>query len=38
VLVIWTEDRWGGRTFIGERRFIVDNSQDLGDPAASAVD
>ncbi|MGD8441395.1 MAG: Ig-like domain-containing protein, partial [Holophagae bacterium] len=26
VLVIWTEDRWGGRTFIGERRFIVDNS------------
>jgi len=38
VLVIWTEDRWGGRTFIGERRFIVDNAQDLGDPAASAVD
>jgi hypothetical protein len=38
VLVIWTEDRWGGRTFIGERRFIVDNAQDLGGSAASALD
>ncbi len=30
VLVIWTEDRWGGRTFIGERRFLVDNPQVMG--------
>ncbi len=25
VLVIWTEDYWGGRTMIGERIFVVDN-------------
>jgi hypothetical protein len=25
LLVVWTEDRWGGRTFIGERWFVVDN-------------
>jgi len=25
VLVIWTEDRWGRRSIIGERRFVVDN-------------
>lgn len=25
VLVVWTEDRWGGRTIIGERRFVIEN-------------
>jgi hypothetical protein len=25
VLVVWSEDRWGGRTIIGERHFVVDN-------------
>ncbi len=25
VLVVWTEDHWGGRTMIGERVFVVDN-------------
>lgn len=25
VLVVWTEDHWGGRTMIGERIFVVDN-------------
>jgi hypothetical protein len=25
LLVVWTEDYWGGRTIIGERRFVVDN-------------
>lgn len=25
-LVVWTEDHWGGRTMIGERLFVVDNS------------
>jgi len=24
-LVVWTEDRMGGRTIIGERRFVLDN-------------
>lgn len=37
VLVIWTEDQWGGRTFIGERRFLIDNPQvNGGAPAVSA--
>jgi len=36
VLVIWTEDQWGGRTMIGERRFVIDNPQaDGGSPAVS---
>jgi hypothetical protein len=35
VLVIWTEDRWGGRTFIGERRFIVDNQQSANGAGAA---
>jgi len=38
VLVIWTEDRWGGRTFIGERRFIVDNPQANGGAMGISVD
>jgi len=25
LLVVWTEDYYGGRTMIGERRFVVDN-------------
>ena len=25
VLVVWSEDYWGGRTIIGERHFVVDN-------------
>ncbi|MEN8163584.1 MAG: hypothetical protein ABFS37_05600, partial [Acidobacteriota bacterium] len=25
VLVVWTEDHWGGRSMIGERVFVVDN-------------
>ena len=25
LLVVWTEDYWGGRTMIGERRFVIDN-------------
>ncbi len=25
VMVVWTEDHWGGRTMIGERVFVVDN-------------
>jgi hypothetical protein len=25
VLVVWTQDYFGGRTMIGERRFVVDN-------------
>jgi hypothetical protein len=25
-LVVWSEDHWGGRTIIGERLFIIDNS------------
>ena len=24
-LVVWTEDRFGGRNIIGERRFVLDN-------------
>jgi hypothetical protein len=24
-LVIWTEDRWDGRTIVGERLFVIDN-------------
>ena len=27
VLVIWTEDQWGGRNIVGERRFLIDNPQ-----------
>ncbi len=26
VLVIWSEDRFGNRTIIGERLFVIDNS------------
>ncbi|HSN53959.1 MAG TPA: hypothetical protein VLT32_04775 [Candidatus Sulfomarinibacteraceae bacterium] len=37
VLVIWTEDRWGGRTFIGERRFVVDNPLPSSGPAVAAT-
>ena len=29
VLVVWTDDYFGGRTIIGERRFIVDNMSAL---------
>jgi len=29
LLVIRTEDYWGGKTFVGERRFIVDNINKL---------
>jgi hypothetical protein len=25
LLVVWTEDRWGRRSIIGERRFVIDN-------------
>jgi N-acetylmuramoyl-L-alanine amidase len=25
ILVIWTEDRWGRRNIVGERRFVIDN-------------
>ena len=38
VLVIWTEDYWGGRTFVGERRFEVDNPQVNGPSAGLALD
>jgi hypothetical protein len=38
VLVIWTEDRWDGRTMIGERRFVVDNSLPLASLSAVAAD
>jgi hypothetical protein len=38
VLVVWTEDRWGGRNIIGERRFILDNAQGSGGAAAAAAD
>ncbi|MEE4272813.1 MAG: hypothetical protein V2I67_14155 [Thermoanaerobaculales bacterium] len=27
VLVIWGQDRWGGRNIIGERQFLIDNPQ-----------
>ncbi len=38
VLVIWTEDRWGGRTFIGERRFILDNSLSAQGQSSAVLD
>ncbi len=38
VLVIWTEDRWGGRTIVGERGFFVDNPQANGGPTGMSVD
>lgn len=39
VLVIWTEDRWEGRNFIGERRFLLDNPElDGPELAVNAVD
>jgi len=34
VMVVWTEDHWGGRTMIGERVFVVDN---LGKSATAKV-
>ncbi len=38
VLVVWTEDRWGGRNFIGERRFLLDNPEFPVDPRMVSVD
>ncbi len=38
VLVIWTEDRWHGRTFIGERRFLLDNPELDGGSTGMSVD
>jgi hypothetical protein len=34
LIVIWTQDRWGGRTIIGERRFVLDNQLPVGQPGA----
>jgi len=38
VLVIWGQDRWGGRNIIGERVFEVDNPQITGGGQQVAMD
>jgi hypothetical protein len=37
ILVIWTEDRWGSRSIIGERWFVLDNQLPIANPQGGVL-